>query len=391
MRNLAASKAPAEQQAPRESSARKVPSAILVVEDEPEILEPLCHALRRAGYVVFEAEDGLSACRIIGSQRPDLILLDVLLPDLDGWEVCRMLRQHPERQIATIPVIMLTALNTSEDKLHGLELGADAYLPKPYSQQEVLLLSGKLIDRHRRQLELEEQVAKLSSTVEQQQDLHRLLFHELRNQLTVLHGYTQLLRDDIDKTGDLRLAAIHRSSDYLQNLAEEFLLIRQVQDGEMQLPTELLLVDAVMTEMIELYQPVAQSRGISLQLRSDGPSRPVPANRPALKIILSALLDNAIKYGPARKPVLLVCGFRELRVVIEVHDEGNSLAGEDQERLFDRFCRGGAVHDGVSGSGLGLFGVRILAKAMGGNADVDSQLGHGNCFRVWLPLSGDVR
>lgn len=388
MNNLAFNRAPVEPRQVTESTVRKVPSAILVVEDEPEILAPLCHSLRRAGYVVFEAEDGLSACRIIGSQQPDLILLDIMLPDLDGWEVCRMLRRHPEHRVATIPVIMLTALNTPEDKLHGLELGADAYLSKPYSQQEVLLLSGKLIERHRRHLELEDQVVQLNSTVESQQDLHRLLFHELRNQLTVLHGYAQLLEKDRETSGDVSLAAIHRSSDYLQSLAEDFLLIRQVQGGELQLATQPLVIGVVLAEMIDLYTPAAQARGISLQRRDSGPSRPVSTNRPALKIILSALLDNAIKYGPAQQTVLLTCEFSDWRVIIEVHDEGSTLAGDDQERVFDRFYRGNAGHD-VNGSGLGLFGVRILARALGGNAEFDIRCNRGNSFRIWLPLSID--
>jgi signal transduction histidine kinase len=368
-------------------SREKVPAAILVVEDEPEILAPLCHALKRAGYIVFEAEDGLTACRMIGSQQPDLILLDILLPDLDGWEVCRMLRQHPEPRIATTPVIMLTALNTPDDKLHGLQLGADAYLPKPYSQQEVLLLSGKLIERHRRQLELEQQLIQLSRAVEQQQDLHHLLFHELRNQLTILHGYTEMLQQDRSEPEDGRLTAIHRSSDYLQSLAEDFQLIRQVQGGELRLPTEPLFVDGVAAEIMELYAPAAHARDITLQLRIDGQARPVHTNRPAIKIILSALLDNAIKYGPSGRPVVIVCRFGDWRVELEVYDEGRGVATDERERVFDRFYRGISPRE-VSGSGLGLYGVRILATALGGDAEVDSRPARGCCVRAWLPFSG---
>ena len=89
---------------------------VLVVEDEPEILEPLAHSLTQAGYTVLSAEDGLTACRLIGNQQPDLILLDIMLPDLYGWEICRLLRQHPDPRVASTPVIMLTALNAPEDK-----------------------------------------------------------------------------------------------------------------------------------------------------------------------------------------------------------------------------------------------------------------------------------
>lgn len=376
--------AAAELQFPAASTVHKVPSAILVVEDEPEILEPLCHTLRRAGYVVFEAGDGLTACRIIGSQHPDLILLDIMLPDLDGWEVCRMLRQHPDARVAATPVIMLTALHAPEDKLQGLRLGADAYLPKPYSQQEVLLLGSRLIERHRRQLELEARVETLSQTVEQQRDLHALLFHELHNQLASLQLNADLLRTN---GGEARLAAIQRSSDYLQRLAEDFLLIRRLQGSGLHLPGEPLLIEALATEIVDLHAAPAQARRISLLLRVEGTPRPVSANRPALKIILSSLLDNAVKYGPAGETVVVLCRFGEKRLDLEVHDFGKSLAADEQERIFDKFYRP-EVSAETRGSGLGLFGVRVLARAMGGDAELDDQHGVGNCFRAWIPIGG---
>jgi signal transduction histidine kinase len=363
---------------------RNVPRTILIVEDEPEILAPLSHSLQRAGYLVFEAEDGLSACRMIGSHHPDLILLDILLPDLNGWEVCRLLRQHPEPQIAATPVIMLTALNTPDDKLHGLQLGADAYLPKPYSQQEVLLLSGKLIERHRRQLDLESRYALLSDALEQQRELHSLMFHELRNQLTIISGYTELLGGDrtVDETGSV--AAIRRSSSYLQNLAEDFLLVRKVQDGRLRLPVEPLCIEELLNEIIELYTPAGQARGILLLKRSEGDPRPVSANRPALKIILSALLDNAVKYGPANSPVILACDYQQRHCVLKVCDAGEGFAPQERERIFERFYRGTGQ---APGSGFGLYGVRVLSLAMGGDAGVDETVGTGCCLRVNLPLA----
>ncbi|MHB8707764.1 MAG: response regulator [Desulfuromonadales bacterium] len=368
------------------ATSHKVPSAILVVEDEPEILAPLVHFLKRAGFIVIEAEDGLSACRMIGSQQPDLILLDVMLPDLDGWEVCRMLRQHPDRRIATTPVIMLTALNTPEDKLHGLELGADAYLPKPYSQQEVLLMSRKLIERHRREAELEHKLERLGATVVRQQELHDLMFHELRNQLTILHGFAQVLEHSRAAHDASCITAIHRSSVYLQNLAEDFLLIRKVQEGQLQLSAEPLLVHEVAAEMTNLYASAANSRGISLEVRIAGQPRPVPTNRPGLKIILSSLLDNAIKYGPPDSAVTLTCHYRESHLDLEVCDEGEGIATAERERVFEEFHRGDLARLEHPGKGLGLYGVRVLTRAMGGDAEIDDSVRRGCLVRARLPL-----
>ncbi len=140
------------------SRQRRHSGKVLVVEDEPEILEPLAHSLQKAGFTVLRAEDGLTACRLIGSERPDLVLLDIMLPDLDGWEVCRLLRQHPDPLVANTPVIMLTALDAAEDKYRGLEIGADLFLPKPYSIREVILHAGNLVRRTQQTLTLEDRV-----------------------------------------------------------------------------------------------------------------------------------------------------------------------------------------------------------------------------------------
>lgn len=360
---------------------------VLVVEDEPEILEPLSHFLKRAGFTVLHAEDGLTACRIIGSHRPDVILLDILLPDLDGWEVCRLLRQHPDVQVASTPVVMLTALTTAEDKLRGLELGADAYLPKPYSLREVLLLTSNLVERQRRQLELEDRVVLLNRLVEQQHDLHSLLFHELRNQLAVLHGLAQVLNPTgsaVD-SADGCVTAIQRSSSYLQDLAEDFLLIRRLQSATLVLPREPLLVHEVVNEMVKLYAPTAAGRGVDLICRIEGASPPVSANRQALKIILSTLLDNSLKYGPAGAPVMVVCHSNDKQVTLEVYDEGMGIIPAEREKIFERFYRGAAAEQTVPGFGLGLYGARVLARALGGNVEVDEQLCAGTCLRVWLP------
>jgi response regulator RpfG family c-di-GMP phosphodiesterase len=122
---------------------------VLIVEDEPELAEVLEYNLIRYGFEVLVARDGMEACRIIGQEVLDLILLDLLLPLLNGWEICSMLRSHQNSIIASTPVIMLSALGSADDRLKGYDLGADLYLPKPYVMKEVLFKSRKLIEQHR--------------------------------------------------------------------------------------------------------------------------------------------------------------------------------------------------------------------------------------------------
>ncbi len=120
---------------------------VLIVEDEKDLAEVLEYNLSRSGFEVLIARDGLEACRVIGREKPDLILLDLMLPLLDGWEVCRMLRTHHDPLLARTPVIMLSALNSDENRIKGYDLGADLYLSKPYVLKEVILKSWQLLER----------------------------------------------------------------------------------------------------------------------------------------------------------------------------------------------------------------------------------------------------
>lgn len=121
---------------------------ILIVEDEPELAAVLEHYLGSKGFVTSTAGDGLTACRMINALRPHLILLDIKLPELDGWEVCRLVRKIPDRTLASTPIMMLSALATEQDRAQGLKLGADDYMTKPYSLKEVVLRANKLIHKH---------------------------------------------------------------------------------------------------------------------------------------------------------------------------------------------------------------------------------------------------
>ncbi|MDF1581419.1 MAG: response regulator [Desulfuromonadales bacterium] len=105
---------------------------VLIVDNEEEITDLVSFVLHREGFRVSTASDGLSACQLIGRERPDLILLDVLMPKLDGWEICRMIRALPDQAMATLPIIMLSALSSIEAQLKGLNLGANSYMTKPF-------------------------------------------------------------------------------------------------------------------------------------------------------------------------------------------------------------------------------------------------------------------
>jgi DNA-binding response OmpR family regulator len=120
------------------SESRTKRPKLLIVEDEPELAELLSGFFRRHGFATRIAGDGLTACRLTEQFRPHLILLDILLPGMDGWEVCRMIRRVPDRSLAGIPIIMVSALNSPEDRDKGIALGAEEYIAKPYRLRELM-------------------------------------------------------------------------------------------------------------------------------------------------------------------------------------------------------------------------------------------------------------
>ncbi|MDP2105092.1 MAG: response regulator, partial [Desulfobulbaceae bacterium] len=169
---------------------RKIPNnaaTILIVEDEDDLATLLEYRLREEGFTPLIATNGDEACQLLDTNVGiDLVLLDILLPVKDGWDVCRFIRNHTEPRIAALPVIMLSALSAGKNRVRGMECGADAYLAKPYSVKEVILNCHKMIaerqERHRMELE----VRSLHKQKENSTATRQMLFHELRSQFTVI-------------------------------------------------------------------------------------------------------------------------------------------------------------------------------------------------------------
>jgi signal transduction histidine kinase len=357
---------------------------ILIVEDEAELAEVLEYNLRRSGFNILTAHDGLSACRLIGAERPDLILLDLLLPDLDGWEICRLIRGHHDAELASTPIMMMTALSSLDDRLRGLDLGADAYLAKPYSVKEVALCARNLLARRRERQTLADGMAMLRAGAALEGDFQEMLFHELRNQLLIIGGYSSLLVKGTSVLPmDEGLQAIQRSALHLESLAEGFLLCRRLEAGVFELPLEKVALDELANETIERCRPLAAAKRMAVRLSVTARLPPRFLNRTAASLVISSLLENAIKYSEAGREVILrLHDNAEAGVTLEVEDHGPGIPAAEIDRVFDRFYRGEGSARKTPGSGLGLYVCRTLTRAMGGSVEVKSVPGEGSCFSV---------
>lgn len=360
---------------------------ILIVEDEEDLAEVLEFNLISQGFDVSVAKDGLEACRFIGEKNPDLILLDLLLPLLDGWEVCKMVRLHHDQKLAKTPIIMLSALGSTDDRIKGYDLGANLYLPKPYSIKEVIVKSRQLISQHRENLKLTQNLCSLQSWSELQDQWQQVLFHELRNQLTLISGIAEHLQssttDLADEQSDQLTGQIVDSSQYLGALADNYLLVRNMENHSEQLQTEIVLLHDLLTEVAQLFKIQAVQKACDLEVIC--PQDIVINLHPiGLKIILSSLLDNALKYSMLDGNVILSVEKDASHVWIQVQDDGPGIDDEERNKVFDKFYRGVVTQDKPSGTGLGLYMARSLAEAMGGHLELIDNSLPGCCFQLQL-------
>ena len=156
---------------------------ILIIEDESDVAEMLRYNLEKAGYQTIVVNSGKEALEALESYAPDLVLLDIMLPDLSGWEVCKIIRKGQQPQ--TIPILMLTALSSEDARIKGLSLGADDFVTKPFSIKELLIRVRKIIDRQHQLKDLLEKEGEIDLSL-------RYLIHELRNSVTGIGGFSAL-------------------------------------------------------------------------------------------------------------------------------------------------------------------------------------------------------
>ncbi|MEW6428011.1 MAG: response regulator [Thermodesulfobacteriota bacterium] len=363
---------------------------VLIVEDEEDMGQLLAYRLRGEHYQTRVAASGRQACQLLESFRPDCILLDILLPEMDGWQVCSHIRNHADPALASTPIIMLTALGDQEARIRGLELGANGYIAKPYAFREVLVSCAKLIDERRKQQQMQAEIHRLQDENRSSVDLQSLLCHELKNHLSFIQGFVARLEKAAEPPRQGRekkyFDLINRSVGYLLNISDEVLLMRQVETESLNLEERRFSLKESVDEVLQLYHQVAAAKKIVI--RTDCPAAiEVRLNRGAFKLILSSLLENAVKYSPANTEILCTIAITgDNRLVLQLADEGIGVPEGEQNKIFAKFYRGKNVRDTSRGTGIGLYSVRMLAEALRGSVSLTSREGCGSCFTVQLPL-----
>ena len=358
-------------------------SKILVIEDDAPILENIVEILQLEDYEVHGAHNGLDGLKAVKDFQPDLILCDIMMPELDGYGV--LLRLHENPYMMTIPFVFLTARTSRADMRRGMNLGADDYLTKPFTPKELLEMVGTRLEvKDVRERDYETRLETLRASVSYSMP------HELRTPLTGILGYASMLLEDY---GDIKeaealemLSGIYRSGMRLYHLVEDYLLFAQL---------EMLTTDQEKLATLRASEPIetraviqsvayecAEGRESDLTLSiSDEKARILEDD---LKKLIEELVENAFKFSKPGAPVTVATSKSENRFMVVVTNEGRGMTQEQINSIgayvqFDR-----RLYE-QQGSGLGLVIVKKIATVYNGSVTFQSVPDETTIVTVTLP------
>jgi signal transduction histidine kinase len=364
---------------------------ILIADDEEDLVGMLAYHLKKRGYQIFTSSSGSRAWETIESEKPHLVILDLMMPELDGWEVCRLIRRSRLNEIRRMGILMLTARAMEEDRVYGLEIGADDYLTKPFSMAELILRVEKILRNSKENLEFAREKERFRFEMKSGRDHLRMLAHDLKGPLISMGASAKLLlRRDPQGDSLSPLKSIYINSVQLTQWVEEMSKAGQAALSDSKPEMEEIEIGGLVKRTLDLQAGLARDKDIELTFRSSPDHPAVRGNEMLLERAFSNLISNALKYTPRRgKVTVSVASYlgREEKGVVEVsvEDTGPGIHGEEIEKIFVPFYRGRNVSD-KEGLGLGLAMVKEVAELHGGRILVHSEPNQGAIFSFLLPI-----
>ena len=362
---------------------------ILIVDDVDANVLLLKLLISKAGYKTLTAYNGRDALEIVDKQRPDLILLDIMMPIMDGHEVARRLRELPDK--ADIPIIFLSALNSTEDIVQGFKLGAADYVSKPFNKDELLTRINhqvSLIDAKRT---ISRQTEELRKTILGRDKLYSVIAHDLRAPIASIRMVMEVLiagikKESIDEDMFELLIMANRLTDDSFTLLDNLLKWTKSQTGRLNtvFQDEIDVMNLV-SGVVEVLRAVAKLKNITINIVGST-ERFARIDIDMIKTALRNLISNAIKFSYDGSVVEVEIVEEPERIIILVRDHGAGISKENQNKLFQaesHFTSYGTDHE--EGSGLGLLLCNEFVGRNGGTLGFVSQEGVGSTFSFDIP------
>ena len=361
---------------------------ILVVDDQPNNLKVISSVLGDS-YSLSFANNGPNALKILENLQPDLILLDVMMPGMDGYEVCQRIKSTEKTK--ELPVIFLTAKNDIEDILKAFRAGAVDYITKPFNIMELKVRVGNHISLKHTREQLKNANDKLLQVIHEKDKFFTIIAHDLRNPFIGISSLSQIM---VEQLGSLQLdemeeyaREIHHASTNAFNLLKNLLSWAKSQTGRMDFVPQQLDVHELISETIAFIQEAAILKNIDIESQiAEGLS--VFADKEMVATVMRNLVSNAVKFTHAGGKVRISCERSDQHIRISVVDNGIGMTSKMVEEIFRiDVSNGRKGTNGEPSSGIGLLLCKEFTERNGGTITVESQPDQGSTFNITLPVS----
>lgn len=361
---------------------------ILVVEDDRLNARIIASILRPEGYVTHEVDSGESALAAFAPFRPDLVLLDVVMDGINGFETCRRLKEDPAA--ANVPVIFITAKNQPEDIVAGLEAGGVDYVVKPFQPKEMVArirthLHLRALAEHQQHL-----IDDLSKANAAKNHFLGIAAHDLRNPLTSIRGLSEFMLDgssgELSEDQRAMLRSVHSATHVMLDLLNELLDISIIESGEMRLDLSPTNLADLVSDAAFLNGLTAARKQMKIVCRPFKPSRALLIDARKIRQVVDNLLSNAIKFSPPGTTITVEFSEDGIHQTISVQDQGPGIPPGEMSMLFTSFGKTSVKPTGGEKStGLGLAICRKIVEAHHGTVSAANREGGGADFRISLP------
>lgn len=349
---------------------------ILVIDDTVQNLKLLVDLLKVRGYTVRPATDGELGLQAARQEPPDIILLDVKLPDIDGYEVCRYLKA--DEQLADIPVLFISVNDKVFDKVRAFEVGAVDYVTKPFEIAELIARIETQLRLRRQQQKIESISRQIQLLAELQRDFFNAAIHDLQSPISMILGMTDRLNDSLTNDKQPYLENIEQAVTFMRDLVDKMLNLAHL-DADATLNLDDMLLSRLMEKIYN--QHFSDVNHITTQLHLPAEDAIIRVDPIWFERIVSNVLSNAVKFT-SEGQIEVAANITEDSLVITVSDTGIGISPDVIDRVFDPFYRN---HLQFHGTGLGLTIVKLAVEAHGGWVKLDSQMDVGTIVTLYFP------
>jgi len=369
---------------------------VLIVDDNKENIDLIAYFLKPQNYELITAVDGIEALEKVESGQPDIILLDIMLPKMDGFQVCERLKKNKDTR--AIPIIMITALKELKDKIRSLEVGADDFISKPFENVELLTRVKSLLrikayhdEAEANAKELEEKNRALLRMDQFKEELNHLIIHDMKNPLFVIQGNLQMMEmglgDAMPDVVKKYLGRIDRSTQNLLRMVLNLIDVFKIEDGDMELKLELANLNDLVEKSFEKIWDYPENANKEVQKNLSKELKLLQLDTSVMERVFDNLINFSLANVDKDGKVEISTYLKNDVIYFTIHDHGIHIPIKYSESVFDKFSQVEIKNEGYRlGRGLALTFCKLAVEAHQGKLVVDPENTSGNRLILSLPV-----